>query len=66
MPNSKEIDELKVELQKRIVTVNIIELVRYYEERDFKKNARIHELEEQLRQSQLNNAENLFRNADDA
>lgn len=54
----QDINDLKTALNNSEVTVNIIELTEHYE-------GRIRDLERQLREAHLNNAEKLFRDFSD-
>jgi predicted S18 family serine protease len=56
--STQDINDLKEYLNDHIVAINIVDLVKYYE-------TRISELEDQLREAHLNNAEKLFRDFND-
>lgn len=65
MPTEQDINDLKTYLDEHIVAINIIDLIKWYDEKEDRLKARIRELERQLREAHLNSAENLFRGFDD-
>lgn len=65
MPTEQDINDLKTYLNEHIVAINIIDLIKWYAEKEDHLKARIIELERQLREAHLSNAENLFRGFDD-
>ncbi|MBM1556244.1 hypothetical protein JQV19_06220 [Sulfitobacter mediterraneus] len=58
MPTEQDLIDLKEYISERIVAINIVELIEWYE-------SRIRELEQRLREAHLNNAEKLFENSSD-
>lgn len=65
MPNEQDLNDLKSFLDERIVTINIKTLIQWYCKREDRLKARIRELERELREAHLNNAEKLFRDLKD-
>lgn len=66
MPNEKDLSDLKKFLEERVITINIKKLIKWYSKRENRLKARIRELERQLREAHLNNANALFHDPDDS